>query len=172
MILKKIRLKILKFYRSFSRYLPVNFKKILYNLLNYEERYNFKGWRMATHHAVPWEDSIENKIFLQAHSFIKNKFELTKALGITRDYLDELLWRHWVISYAIRYVIEFTENKNLNLVECGVGDGLTVYFALNELKEAQNLGSIFNFIMHLYDSWQAMRSQDFLTTEKKQVGRY
>ncbi len=130
----------------------------------------FKGWGMSTEHNLPWEGGIGNEFFLQAHSEIKTKFNFSGHV-IAED-LDSLLWRHWTISFMVRYITEFAGRSDLELVECGVANGMSAFFALRELKGLSDLGHIESFRMHLYDSWGPMRDKDLLSTEKSLIDEY
>ena len=80
--------------------------------------------------------------------------------------IDDLMWRHWIVSYCVRHAVEFTD-KDLPMVECGVCDGLTAYFVLRELR---GLGSHAN--MHLYDAWAPMKCEYLLESEQQSAGHY
>lgn len=112
----------------------------------------FAGWGMRTMHEVPWNSRIDNVAFLKAANDVK-AFEFGKQADFYAESMDELLWRHWIISFAMKYVVEFTKEKDLSLVECGVAYGVTAFFALRELQKKKNMGQINQFYMHLYDAW-------------------
>lgn len=126
----------------------------------------FSGWGMRTDHELPWNGGIGNKEFLRASQDVKKHFEFSGDDGVNLSYVDELLWRHWIVSYCVRYAIKFT-NEDLDIVECGTCDGLTAFFALRELR---GLGS--RAKMHLYDAWAPMRNKYLLQSEKRLAGCY
>src|SRR5574337_369410 len=130
----------------------------------------FIGWGMTTEHELPWNDEYSS-IFLKANSDVKNNFEFTKDTAfINSKNLDTLRWRHWIVSYAVRHAIIFSTNVELNCVECGVGDGITAFFALREISGGQKNIS---YTMHLYDSWDAMRKEELLDSEiMERLGKY
>ena len=72
-----------------------------------------------------------------------------------------LNYRHYFISFCANYAIKFVQTDSHNFVECGVNDGITAFFALNELSD--KLGT--NFKMHLYDSWSAMKAEFLIDSE-------
>lgn len=131
----------------------------------------FAGWGMKTEAELPWNDEYGSNIFRIASKNIKKNFEFTKTpTGVNRDNVNTLLWRHWIVSYAVRHAIEFTDSENFNFVECGVGDGLTTFFVLHEICGDKKTAT--KSFMHLYDSWDAMRKEDLLENELNYAGRY
>lgn len=109
---------------------------------------SFSGWSMITHHALPWDDQ-EWAHFPRAVDHVQTVFEhgLKKDTGITSRNVHTLNWRHWVVAFSVRHAATFNEEP-LTLVECGVGDGLTAFFAANE---AEHLGR--QYQLHCYDIW-------------------
>ncbi len=131
----------------------------------------FSGWGMTSIHDPPWENNDEGKKFLEINEYIKNNFAFDKKIqGTTKDVMDGLLWRHWMVSYAIKHAQKFSKTTDYNLVECGVEWGYTAFFALkilsNTLKNDQP------FTMHLYDAWQDMREDELLESEYWHVNLY
>lgn len=132
-------------------------------------RPKFSGWGMKTAHELPWNDEYNWEIFRKTSKDIK-KLEFSKDItGIDHNNIDSLLWRHWIVAYAVRHAMKFTETNNYNFVECGVADGYSAFFALREI-EGQHLNS--KFSMHLYDSWQPMKKDKLLKTELGSIGNY
>lgn len=131
----------------------------------------FSGWGMKTVHELPWNVKYGEEIFLKASSDIKKSFEFSKnAAQVDLNNIDELLWRNWIVSYAVRHACEFADVSHFNFVECGVADGVSAFFALREMygnKKCKN-----NFTMHLYDSWMVMRKEGLNESELSHVGRY
>jgi len=143
------------------------------NILNYKvmrKKPTFTGWGMSTIHTVPWEEERRNAFFLKAHQDCRKNFDFSGH--VIPDNFDSLLWRHWIIAFAIRYVVEFSKEKNKTLVECGVGNGISAFFALRELKGLADLGKISTYSMHLYDSWMPMQEEYLLPSEKLLAGEY
>jgi hypothetical protein len=130
----------------------------------------FSGWGMSTEAENPWDSEYYGDIFRKAAQDVK-KFEFSKIpTGPNADKMDSVLWRHWIVSYAVRHVIEFTNCEKFNFVECGVGDGFSAFFALREISGNEKTAN--KSIMHLYDSWNQMRKEGLLESEKYYAGRY
>lgn len=75
---------------------------------------------------------------------------------------DDLLWRHWNIVFVVRHAIQFTNSKHHCLVEVGVGDGLSAFYALREIEQHSQVSG---YIMHLYDTWGNLKKEDFERSE-------
>jgi hypothetical protein len=131
----------------------------------------FSGWGMTSIHEPPWLNDDEGKKFLEIHNYIKNNFVFNKKIqGTTKDIMDDLLWRHWIVSYAVKHATKFAKTENYNLVECGVEWGYTAFFALKTLTN--NDKKMNSFSMHLYDAWQDMREEELLESEYWHVNLY
>lgn len=131
--------------------------------------YTFSGWGIQTVHALPWNDSFQEN-FRNDCIEIKKTFEFTpNSTGTDTHNVDELMWRHWLINFSIKYVNHFVPDTEKNFVECGVGDGMTAFFALKEISRNPTLTQ---FKMHLYDSWDSMKKEDLINNEIANVGRY
>jgi len=136
----------------------------------------FSGSGMMTEHELPWNDEYQGEIFLKASNDIKNfEFTSTKELSMDlgrakRKNLDELLWRHWIISYAVQHAIEFADCNEYNFVECGVADGSSAFIALRHIVNHKKINH--KFSMHLYDSWKAMKKELLLKNELEKVDNY
>ena len=138
---------------------------------NFFNKPKFSGWGMTSIHEPPWLNDDEGKKFLEIHNYIKNNFAFNKKIqGTTKDIMDDLLWRHWIVSYAVKHATKFAKTENYNLVECGVEWGYTAFFALKTL--ANNDKKINSFSMHLYDAWQDMREEELLKSEYWHVNLY
>lgn len=130
----------------------------------------FSGFGMKTVHDLPWNDDHDWDVFRKACIDVKN-FEFTKdAAQIERNNVDELMWRHWIVAYCVRHTIKLADTSEYNFVECGVGDGVSAFFALREISGQKN--AIKKFSMHLYDSWMAMRKEGLVESEMSHVGKY
>ncbi len=136
----------------------------------------FRGWGMTTNSFPPWYkgggDDV-SKDFLKAHEGIfanvsKGRFKLTQYENVQDKAarLRELMWRHYVVFWTVQYASYAARDKTINLVECGVCDGLTVYFAMSALPEGTQ------FKAYLYDAWERMEDEDLLESEKKHAGDY
>ena len=138
---------------------------------NFFNKPKFSGWGMTSIHEPPWLNDDEGKKFLEIHNYIKNNFVFNKKIqGTTKDIMDDLLWRHWIVSYAVKHATKFAKTENYNLVECGVEWGYTSFFALKTLTN--NDKKINSFSMHLYDAWQDMREEELLESEYWHVNLY
>jgi hypothetical protein len=84
-----------------------------------------------------------------------------------RRVLEELMWRHFIVYWTAAYAVSSCAGKEVNLVECGVCDGLTAYFAMNA---AQSLGSEWHG--YLYDAWEGMKAEQLLPSESNMAGNY
>jgi O-methyltransferase len=157
----------------------------LYRLLKYltgpgyitfiEEVY-FDGWNMVTGSRTPWMNGGGNST---SQDFYKTDKELKKLVADkkinltqfipenTLPELENLNWRHYIVYWTVNYAIQNTKSIHKNLVECGVCDGLTIFYAMNAAKNLQVDASAF-----LYDAWDAMRSDLLLEAEKKSTGSY
>lgn len=120
----------------------------------------FSGWGMTSEHALPWDDKYGIE-FLKTSKDIK-QFQLTKNVATDPEKIDELLWRHWNISYAVSYAIKFASTDEHIFAECGVGDGLSAFFALREISRKK---IVTKFSMHLYDTWGSLKEEDVVKVE-------
>jgi len=125
---------------------------------------------MQTNSQAPWIDEYQGKEFRKAAKEIKEKFVFNEKLGIYPKNIDETLWRHWNLSFAINYALSFVKSDEFNLVECGVEWGYTAFFALKTLSDT--LDNTQSFTMHLYDAWQDMKQEELLESEYWHVNLY
>ena len=138
---------------------------------NFFNKPKFSGWGMTSIHEPPWLNDDEGKKFLEINNYIKNNFAFNKKIqGTTKGIMDDLLWRHWIVSYAVKHATKFAKTENYNLVECGVEWGYTAFFALKTLTN--NDKKMNSFSMHLYDAWQDMREEELLESEYWHVNLY
>ena len=129
----------------------------------------YSGWGMTTMHIPPWENHFDAKIFLDAKEDVKKfKFNLVTSTGTDQNNIDDSLWRHWIISYATKHAIKFSEDSELNFVECGVGEGISAFFSLRHISN--DFSKVWK--MHLYDAWAPMRKKELLETELNSIGKY
>jgi hypothetical protein len=84
-----------------------------------------------------------------------------------RRVLEELMWRHFIVYWTAAYAASSCAGKAVNLVECGVCDGLTAYFAVSA---AQALSSEWHG--YLYDAWEGMKAEQLLPSESNMAGNY
>jgi O-methyltransferase len=152
------------FYRKFQSLQP-----FLLSAYSTFHKPNFSGWGMKTDHEVPWNDEYNWKSFRSACVEVKQNFELTENIPSTVPDVDALMWRHWIVSYATRMALKFSKTNEYNFAECGVADGQTSFFTLQEIKEQ---GKLQKSTMHLYDSWAGMEKERLLETEYDRIGEY
>ena len=152
--------------RTIRYFLPINIKRWIRKQLDADAGITFDGWGMKTTHELPWKAVLGNESFLRASQDAKEHFEFSGDDGVNLSEVDNLLWRHWIVSYCVRHAVKFTDD-DLDMVECGVCDGLTAFFALRELR---GLGS--HAKMHLYDAWAPMRSEYLFESEQQLTGHY
>jgi len=147
------------------------------SLIQKQKPPKFSGWGMTTIHEFPWIGGDWNT-FLKASHDIKNETCFThsveKESGINSKNVDTLLWRHWVVTFCIRYVLEFSDMNQgaLNFVECGVANGMSAFFALREIQSLIKKRQSDDFIMHLYDCWSPMKEEHLLKDESGLTGSY
>jgi hypothetical protein len=153
--------------RPFMRYIYQKFFNI-----ELSPKLKFSGWGITSEHELPWVDRYNWNTFRQSAQDIKKYFEFRSSNEVGD--IDRLLWRHWIVSFSIRYAIEFNKDKSnkLNLVELGVADGITAFFALREMQDYKKHNENVKYSMHLYDSWKPMREKELLKTELSVLGKY
>jgi O-methyltransferase len=150
-----------------SKITPKQFKPVLRPLKNklfpqIKPIILFEGWGMTTEHEIPWINDLE---FQKTNQMMKQSFIHDGVVNTSEINTDSLLWRHWNVTFCIRYVLRFAKSSNLNFVECGVASGMSAYFALTELKDK-------SYNLHLYDSWGIMKSEYLYDSEKENIGKY
>ena len=181
--MSKIKQKISIFLK---RYFPKLFQ-IIFLILNkvesdqlekFVKNLKFSGWEMWSTRSPPWVGTSKNKTYL-GFQIIKN--ELLKKIELNKfylsdftnapevinpiKYLNELDYRHYVVYYSS--LLAFENTKSRNIVECGVCDGITAFFAMNKYKED------IKFKAYLYDSWDEMLEKDLTIKENiKTEGDY
>ncbi len=129
----------------------------------------FAGWNMVSHAALPWDDTYctDLAVFNKTREDIKEQFEFGIDLKINKETIDGLLWRHYIVAFSVQYALKFSSDESFTMVEAGVADGITAFFALREVQEHRS-----SFSMHLYDSWGAMRETELLSSESVHIGDY
>jgi Methyltransferase domain len=132
--------------------------------------HQFVGWGMTSDKIPPWqgdEDRISSD-FLQAH---KEMVQAVRdgSIKLTQfDYAEDkeellrgLMWRHYVVFWSARYAAAATGDS---IVECGVCDGLTIFFALRALRNERTA--------FCYDAWGMMLGKHLLDSERQHLGDY
>ena len=160
----------IKYLRRFRYFLKKKFPKThkILRILRDKDKFNFVGWNMHLKSHSPWQFNNKNKIYEKFKSteneinklILENKFELTqfKNSHDIFDVLNQLRWRHYLVVYTASLANLLTSCKNL--VECGVADGLTIYYAFRSFNDV-------NCKSYLYDSWEGMRRKDLNDGKEK-----
>jgi O-methyltransferase len=134
----------------------------------------FSGWGMTSIHEFPWKDNFQGDIFRKTCKEIIQEFDFTDGkttTGIYVERLESLQWRHWNISYAVRFALKFANTQEFNFIECGVADGISSFFLLSEVDSKKEL--LGKCSLNLYDSWDTIRFEDLSQSEKTHLkGRY
>jgi hypothetical protein len=167
-------------FKKIKNFLKIKFPLItyLYPVIKGKSKITFSGWGMATHSTnPPWYTHNSFKMNIDIYNFNithniilnlvkKNKFYISQ-LSTPVAALEELKWRHYFIFQTVLFSSKFTSSKKKNIVECGVCDGLTIFYAMMALKKFK-----FNFKSYLYDSWSVMKDAYLDSDEKKLSGSY
>ena len=122
----------------------------------------FNGWGLTTTDTIPpWKNKVNKESFLfnKINSDLidlvdKKEFRLTQFDHKNTDYkkiLNELAWRHYIIFNSVILASKNISSNNMNLAECGVCDGLTIYFAIKACEISNIAKKAF-----LYDSWETL----------------
>lgn len=136
----------------------------------------FSGWGMTTITLPPWTTGGGDPLvreFTTVHAEVvervrAGRFHLSQfadAPDKTRV-LNELMWRHYLVFWSARYAARTTGVPVKTLVECGVCDGLTSFFAM---RAVQTSGP---FKAYLYDAWEGMKTPYLLGSEQAAAGSY
>jgi hypothetical protein len=158
-----------------SKKLIINFfekHNLLKKILFIGRTPTFTGWGMTTCTATPWGDG-QNLGAIElgyAHSHKRivdlvtnKKFSLSQIKGGDEiEVLESLRWRHYMVYWSAHYAIHNTQAALKNLVECGVCDGLTSYYAMCAVSNQTK-----NWAAYLYDAWAKMKDDLLLPSEKK-----
>ena len=139
---------------------------------------SFSGWGMTTTFSKPpWKKSrnyadLNFNIFHNELIKLVNgkEFFLSQFYSPDTNYekiLDELKWRSYIIYNSALLSLSFAKGKKFNIVECGVCDGLTVFFALKAYKSKK-----VDFKGYLYDSFDQMKDEYLNKKDKNQSGNY
>ena len=120
---------------------------------------------------ICWTSSKENKKFLEIHNNFKknvknNNFKLSQYENEPNqdEIIDGLRWRHYILFWSALF-IQNTNVKNKNFVECGVADGMSIYYILSLFKKKK-------YRFYLYDSWSGMDKKFLLKNEHSSVGKW
>tara|TARA_B110000114_G_C14969398_1_gene347766 strand:+ start:23 stop:769 length:747 start_codon:yes stop_codon:yes gene_type:complete len=171
-----------KIYNFLKRYFPKLFQIIFLILNNVDsdeleilKNLKFSGWGLTSTRSPPWIGISKNKTYLgfkiikdellkkiESDKFYLSQFYNSPGVQDPIKYLNEMDYRHYVVYYSALLAFENTQSRNI--VECGVCDGLTVFFAMNKYKED------IKFKAYLYDSWDEMLEKDLTIKENIKTG--
>jgi hypothetical protein len=118
----------------------------------------FSGWGMTTDTLPPWAaggDRLTHE-FISVHSDLidrvrRGQFHLSQfedAPDKTKV-LQGLMWRHYLVFWSARHAARASDAPTKTLVECGVCDGLTAFFAMRAMERTP-------FAAVLYDAWEGI----------------
>jgi len=138
---------------------------------------DFKGWGMVTSTMTPWFNGGNNDLarsFLEVHNEIiakvvvgEIKLSQFDEIKDKKKLLEELMWRHYIVYWSAQFAANAGNNcEEKNLVECGVCDGLTSYFAIRAVKLN------FKYKSYLYDAWEGMKKEFLLDSELEYQDQY
>lgn len=144
------------------------------------QRSQFSGWGMVTESSTPWQDGASDAVardFVVAHQDLlarvaAGQFRLSMFEGVQHPAsqipkaLEQMMWRHYIVFWSATYSAMATACPVKTLVECGVCDGVTVYFAMRALN-----GKV-PFRAHLYDAWAGMKAEYLVDSERDHTGKY
>ena len=138
----------------------------------------FVGWGMTTRTYPPWHqgkgDIFSRSFYEENEEFLamgrEGSFKFTQLSNLNVDAREEfvrgLSWRHFIVQWSVLWAARASCSSELMLVECGVCDGMTSYFAMRALHGK------YSFRCSLYDAWQGMKADGLLPSEKKAIGAY
>ena len=122
----------------------------------------FSGWGMTTDTLPPWSgdggDALTREFVSVHHELLRRIRAGTFHLSQFKDapdlarVLEELRWRHYLVFWSARRAAGAAAGTRKTLVECGVCDGLTAYFAMRAVQPGGAFGAV------LYDAWQGLKT--------------
>ena len=152
------------FLSKINFFIKNNLNKIFKNYYQFK-RFNkkkktFQGWGLITTDTIPpWKNknNMENIFFDKINQNLKDlindkDFRLTQFEYEDANYqkiLDELSWRHYIVFNSVLLASKNASQNQMSLAECGVCDGLAIYFAI----KACELSNVDKKI-YLYDAWE------------------
>jgi hypothetical protein len=137
---------------------------------------DFSGGGMTLYgKTMPWEGIGGDRVsegFTNANSGLKTKFKNNEFTLIRAsdelEYIKNRRWRNYIMYWSAAYAANYsTEDKQMSLVECGVAEGVSAYFAMNAFEDNDR-----EYNAYLYDSWDKMRGQELLESEMGKIGNY
>lgn len=145
----------------------------------------FAGWGMTSKHFLPWD--VKNSFDPTGLDFAEvdtgllqdiemGNFDLTqmKKNGTyvlePSEILKTLRWRHYLVYWSAKFAIKITKSSEINFVEAGVCDGLTINYALSALNK--EISAKLKYTAYLYDAWSGMQAKYLTAIESGAVGSY
>jgi len=135
----------------------------------------FSGWGMTTESSPPWiaGQGLLDRDFAAANEELLGRLE-SGAFAPTQfreqpdliGLMKQLMWRHYLVFWTARYASKANQASQSTLVECGVCDGLTAFFA------GKGMAAAGDWRFHLYDAWEGMEDERLLASEKDLKGAY
>ena len=153
-------------------------KSMGYDLIK-KKYVKFSGWGLVSNSYPPWIGFSKNHTFANFEKIEKKiiekirnkKFNLTlfnsdnNSFKKNLNIIKGLGYRHYYIYYSS--LLAYENTKSRNCVECGVCDGLSIFFNVHlHINQLNNK-------IYLYDSWSEMRAKDLVKSrEKFNIGNY
>ena len=181
------KFRFIKIIVKIDKYFFFSSLKILYRYYKkfFLRNLTFTGWGMTTNTNPPWTsnnnnealkfEKINNKLIqlIKDEKFILTQFSMKEKgknkkeeIEIYLLALDTLKWRHLIVYYSFLLAKKFTQ-KEMNIVECGVCDGLTIFYAINAYEKKN-----YDLKVYLYDSWKKMERKHLNDQELHHLGDY
>lgn len=136
----------------------------------------FSGWGMVTSALPPWQgddgDDLARRFKKVDREVVSRVVSGTFRLSQFSDahdqarLLKQLMWRHYIVFWSARFAARATASPVKTLVECGVCDGLTAYYAMSAMADSGPFNAF------LYDAWEGMKADYLLESEKSIAGSY
>lgn len=180
----------MKIKNHFKSWLYTNYPSSKKVIISFFEKHNFlrrilfigrtptfTGWGMTTCTATPW--GTDQKLGVIEHDFSRthkalvdlvstHKFALSQLKDSNElETLENLRWRHYIVYWSSHYAAQNTRVAVKNIVECGVCDGLTSFYAMSAVANQTS-----NWAAYLYDAWAEMKEDLLLASEKKNKMSY
>jgi O-methyltransferase len=152
-----------------------------YRIWRYQQPYTFSGWGMTTSTTYPpWRNISPGGELTNVQGFLQTDGQLRSLVRQGNfvlsqfsdnpnkdEVLDDLKWRHYVVYWSALYAAQNTGIPQKNYAECGVCDGLTVFYALSAATLVSR-----DPAAYLYDAWEGMKAEYLLPAELGAAGDY
>lgn len=139
---------------------------LIKKIFNKKNDIKFQGWYLASWATPPWIGDLKNNLSVHFNEISKNleekiddkSFQLTQFKSEnSKKMIQELKYRHYYVLLAAYLATSKCVSKNF--VECGVCDGLTSFFILNQFTKSENYNG------YLYDLWQPQKNYEKISLE-------